>query len=66
MSNRLAHPSWTGLHWLAPLGALLLAACGEIPLRDSEQALRADLQPRLEQAVASIEPGHSDRAAVRG
>jgi len=65
VSDHHAFPVWTGLRWLAPLLAMLPAACGEIPLRDSEQDLRADLQPRLEQAVASIEPGRSDRAAVR-
>ena len=45
--------------------ACAVTGCGEIPLRDSEQALQADLLPRLEQAASAVEPGRSERAAVR-
>lgn len=65
MHRRIGCTGSPRLHYSVLLGALLLAGCGEIPLRDSEQALQADLQPQLEQAVASIELGRSGRVAVR-
>jgi hypothetical protein len=42
-----------------------LAGCGEVPLRDTDQALVDELTPQLDRAVAGIDPGRSDRQSVR-
>jgi hypothetical protein len=45
--------------------AFAMLSCGEVPLRDTEKALREELAPQLELAVSAIQPGYSDRQSVR-